>query len=128
MYLDLLSTPQKNKTTKGKEFFMSLIQIPAFAIFCSKCGKHGNIVLADGTVGKEFFSKDGARKQLDELCKKSLLTEHEFKFLSSQISDSDMDMKDDPLVRIMNDIEALHQELMPGSDAPKDEVPPGYVM
>jgi len=63
---------------------MGLILKKAYLNMCS-CGRHGNIVLAEGTDMPEFCSKDNAIEELEMLYDDGLITDEEFVCLEEQI-------------------------------------------
>jgi len=63
---------------------MSLIMAVAYLNLC-ECGKHGNIVFADGSKTQNFCSKEVARQELEKGLEEKKLTQLEADVVKSQL-------------------------------------------
>ena len=91
-----------------------LILIPAFLQMC-ECREHGRFVFPDGTKGTEFCSKEAATRELLGLYGGKRISEHEFKFLKSSISETEMpysDKNSDRMIRIACHIKNEAREII----------------
>lgn len=72
---------------------MNLIKKATWLDMC-RCGDHARFVLPDDTKGTEFFSKDGARRELRHLHGERLIDEAEVKFLSDAVNSCRLPISD----------------------------------
>ncbi|GEM_PF-4398333 len=107
---------------------MSLVIRAAYLDIC-RCGEHGKIVLADGTIGPEFCSKQAAQDELKRLYGEKLVTEPEFRFLKEEISNLPRLPSTDKQINHLGLIACDFLTALRKSHDPMEQSPPNkYVM
>ena len=105
---------------------MSLVVKVAYLDMC-KCGEYGQFVLADGTKGLEFCSKEKANEELAKIRDDKSITKEEFIFLTHQISESHLSYSEknaNLLTRIVCELSNDMKHLCADREEPKSK----YVM